>query len=188
MSSDMIYDAITNIDDTYIDRAANSKLKSKRIHWPRYAALAACAIFAIGLYGISIFNDGLSSTTGTTTGTTGGTVADVGQVYSTNQPAELQIELVSWQSEGFRGNVLVADEYGLFPVDGTLIVIFEDNTEILLEDGTLYAYSADDPTAEKIGWEIGSIVTVTFTNYEAYLSGNGYYNRLYADSVVLATE
>ncbi len=187
MSNDMIYDAITNIDDTYIDRAANSKLKSKKNHWTRYAALAACAIFVIGLYGTINLNDDISSSTGSTTGTTGGTVADVAQVYSTDQPAELQIELVSWQSEGFRGNVLVADEYGLFPVDGTLIVIFEDNTEIRLEDGTLYTYSADDPTAEKIGWETGSIVTVTFTNYEAYLPGNSYYNRLYADSVILDT-
>ncbi|MFI3312657.1 MAG: hypothetical protein R3Y62_02100 [Eubacteriales bacterium] len=104
--------------------------------------------------------------------TTGGSVADVAQLYSTDQSQRLEVELVSWQSEGFRAIVVTGDDAGLFPVDGELLVFFEDDTEIFLADGTTFPYTADDSRAEEIGWEEGTSVSVTFSTYEEYQPGN----------------
>lgn len=122
----------------------------------------------------------------TTEGASMGTSTALAQVLSEDESVSLVLELVSWQSEGFSAIVLDTKESESFPLGAKLTVIFEDETEILLADGTVFSYTADEPNAEDIFWETGVTVLVDYVNYEAYEEGNGFYNRLYAQKVSLA--
>lgn len=211
--SDYIYDAITNIDDWFIEEARVSRLQSHKLRWRPYVAAAAALALIVGIGQLDLPQWGsysASSTSSSTTTTTSGngvtesavdesvmeesvmqdTTTDsssvtntVAQVYFTEQPAQMQVELVSWQAEGFQGVVITSDDETLFPQDAELTIMLEPETEIHLADGTLFAYDSDAPNAAQIGWQAGTLVTVTFTAYEAYLADNHFYNRAYASEV-----
>lgn len=52
-----------------------------------------------------------------------------------------------------------------------------------ITDGSVLVFDPDDPNVDMIGWEYGTIIEVTFTDFDEYLEGNHFYNQLYADSV-----
>lgn len=106
-------------------------------------------------------------------------------VYTSIQTETLVVQLVAWQDEGFRGIVTQGDSVDLFPEGAELTVIFEDETEIILENGELFPYTADAPSAGDIEWAEGTLIAVNFTTYEEYHPDNGFYNRVYAATVTL---
>lgn len=171
-----LFEKITNIDDEIIKKTDDIRKKRKPMYI-KWVAVAAClCLTVLGTSTLQSLIDNNSDSIPEANDT-------VAQLYFTDEPQKLILELVEWKDEGFKAIVINGDEQELFPKDGKLSVIFEDVTEIILEDGTLFNYSADNPKASEIGWEEGCEIVVTFTAYEEYLPGNNFYNRIYAINV-----
>ena len=109
----------------------------------------------------------------------------IGQVYTLSQTEQMSVELVEWgKVDRFKGIVVDAGDNSVFPVDAKLSVVFEYDTEILLNDGTIKVFNPDEPNdIDTIGWKEGTIVTVEFVNYDKYMEGNHFYNQVYASYV-----
>ncbi len=149
----------------------------KRPAWVKWGAIAACLCVLVGVLALPRFGTRSQPT---------GTSADVGQTQFLSEAEELSVEIVEWKTTGFAAVVVDVGNNSVFPLDGELSVEFGYETEILLADGTTFEFDPDEPDAEAVGWEIGTVVKVQFTEYDDYLEGNHFYNRLLADSVEAA--
>jgi hypothetical protein len=105
------------------------------------------------------------------------------QVYTLPQAEKMSVELIEWGGDHFKAIVVDAEDNSIFPVNAELSVVFDYETEILLDDGTLMVFNPDEPDTEIIGWEVGTVVYVEFLNYEEYHEGNHFYNQLFASHV-----
>ncbi len=182
MKSEKLLGAIGNIDDNLIYSAVNDTSKKKRTAWVNLGAIAAClcimaCIFAVPRFVMQSVPTGTSPT---------GANAGVGQIQSLSETEEIYVEIVEWKKTGFAAVVVDAGNNSVFLLDGELTVEFDDDTKIILNDGTAFEFNLDEPNTESIGWEIGTIVKVEFTEYDEYLEGNHFYNRLLASSAEAA--
>lgn len=105
------------------------------------------------------------------------------QVYTLPQAETMSVELVEWSVDHFKGIVADAGDNSIFPAGAELSVVFDYDTEILLEDGTIMVFNPDEPDTDSIGWKEGTIVTVKFVSYDEYREGNHFYNHVYASYV-----
>jgi hypothetical protein len=105
------------------------------------------------------------------------------QVYTLPQTEKMSVELVEWGGDHFNAIVVDAEDNSIFPVNAKVSVVFDYDTEILLDNGTLKVFNPDEPDAETIGWEPGTVVSVEFSKYEEYLEENDFYNDLFASYV-----
>lgn len=167
-----LFCAFTNIDEDMIEEAQLTKTKKKTIFWRQWGIIAACLCLVITGTSILLMS-GQKNNDSTTPAT----------VYSLSQTDQMSVKLVSWQDEGFKGIVTCADEQNFFPSGAELTVIFESETEIILDDGTIFDFDDDEPKAGLVGWTEGTTIQVSFKNYEQYDEDNGYYNRIYASKV-----
>lgn len=174
----VIYHAITNVSDDLVDEAITTKLR-KPIRWQPYTALAACLalVIAIGSHlPLNMGSDSSSSSSSssiTTTTTESAPAPDsaveesvledttAGVVHTADQLETVTVTLVSWQDDGFCATVETGND--LFPEGAELTVVCEA-TET---------------------WDAGTMVTVSFTEYEEYEAANGFDNRVYADGVAV---
>ena len=101
--------------------------------------------------------------------------------------ALISTELIEWESSGFKAVVVDTGNSSLFPIGAKLTVIFrEQNTEIILEDGTSYGYG--EIQIDDIGWDEGTIIDVGFGVYEEYSAKKEYDNKVYAYHVELGAK
>jgi hypothetical protein len=170
MNSKKFSEAMGELDSKYVDEAINYKKKAKKPSWVKWGAIAACiCIVAVATFVFpQISNNNIDTPV---------------QVYTLSQPAQMEVRLVEWQSEGFKAVVVDVGDNTIYPKGAELTVIFENETEIVLSDGTFFDYSSDEPQAEAIGWATGETVFVKFLTYEEYLEGNGFYNHVFASHV-----
>ncbi len=169
--------AMGYIDDDLIVAAEEYKPKAKQTKkfWKHFAAIAACiCIVMIGatvMLQPNIFN----SLTGTQN--------TPNQPNTLTEPATIHVEIVEWRVDGFRAVVIDDFDNGIFPQKAELTVRFDENTDVILTDGSVLHFDPDNPNTDMIGWKTGTIVAVKFTDYDEYLEGNHFYNQLYANSV-----
>lgn len=173
MNTKKFSDAMGEIDTKYVDEALNYKKKNKKPGWMKWGAMAAClCLVIVGIVSISNWQNNPHTEYNT-----------AAQVYTLPQAEKLSVELVEWGGDHFKAIVVDAEDNSIFPVGAELSVVFDYETEILLDDGTLMVFNPDEPDTEIIGWEVGTMVSVEFLNYEEYREGNHFYNRLYASHV-----
>lgn len=178
MTSKTISDAITNISAEYIEKAADYTVVKKphKPVWLKWAAMAACLCLVV-VGALTIPNWQNESQHGQST---------MAQVYTLPEAETMSVELVEWSGDRFKGIVVDAGDNSIFPADAELSVVFDYDTEILLDDGTVMLFNPDEPDTDAIGWKEGTIVTVKFVNYEEYRAGNHFYNHAYASYVEVA--
>ena len=99
------------------------------------------------------------------------------------QEAGMYVELVEWQGEGFKAIAADPGDNDVFPEKAELTILFDEDSEIRLNNGDMFKYNADELNAEAVGWEAGTIVHVKFIKYVNYLEGNQFYNQLFASRV-----
>lgn len=183
MNARKFSDAMSELDSKYIDEALNYKKKAKKPFWMKWGAMAAClCLVVVSALTISDLQDNLSGqgTTGQGNPSGEGTME---QVYTLPQAETMSVELVEWSVDHFKGIVVDAGDNSIFPADAELSVVFDYDTEILLEDGTIMVFNPDEPDTDSIGWKEGTIVTVKFVSYDEYREGNHFYNHVYASYV-----
>ncbi len=182
MKTEKLLGAIGKIDDNLIYGAVNDTPKKKRPAWMKWGAIAACLCLMVCIFAIPRF---ITQSDPTGTSTTGAS-ADVGQTQILHEAEELYVEIVEWKINGFKAVVVDTGNNSIFPLGGELSVEFDYDTKIILPDGTTYEFNPDEPDTESIDWETGTVVKVEFTEYDEYLEGNHFYNRLLAISVEVA--
>lgn len=170
MNSKNFSDAMNLLDNKYVDEAIGYQHKRKVTGWLKFGAAAACLCLVVG-GALTITN--LKKVPPYHQGTTE-------QVYTLPQAAKMSVELVEWGGDHFKAITADAGNNNVFPVNAELSVVFDYDTEILLNDGTLMVFDPDKPDTSAIGWEIGTIIDVEFVNYTEYLEGNHFYNQVYA--------
>lgn len=172
MNSKRFTEAMSEIDNKYVDEAIGYKKKTNKPLWIKWGAAAACLCLIIGLATIipSVLRE------------------EVPEQLSTGAHLQfISTELVEWESNGFKGVVVDTGNSSLFPVGAKLTVIFrEQNTEIILDDGTSYGYG--EIQIDDIGWSVGSIIDIGFGVYEEYAEEKQYENKVYAYHVELSSE
>jgi hypothetical protein len=172
MNAKKFSDAMSELDTKYVDEALNYKKKSQKLGWIKWGALAAClCLVIVGVVSILNWQNEPQTEQGTE------------QVYTLPQAEKMSVELVEWGGDHFKAIVVDAEDNSIFPVNAELSVVFDYETEILLDDGTLMVFNPDEPDTEIIGWEVGTVVSVEFLNYEEYHEGNHFYNQLFANHV-----
>lgn len=160
-----LYNSITNVDNQFIEEA-QTKTKKKN-GWLKWAAMAAClCLMVVGVLSVPQGNQETPE-----------------QVYTLPQAEKMSVELVEWGGDHFKAIVVDAEDNSIFPANAELSVVFDYDTEILLDDGTLIVFNPDEPNTEIIGWEVGTVVYVEFLNYVEYHEGNHFYNQLFASHV-----
>lgn len=160
-----LYNSITNVDNQFIEEA-QTKTKKKN-GWLKWAAIAAClCLMVVGVLSVPQGNQETPE-----------------QVYTLPQAEKMSVELVEWGGDHFKAIVVDAEDNSIFPANAELSVVFDYDTEILLDDGTLIVFNPDEPNTEIIGWEVGTVVYVEFLNYVEYHEGNHFYNQLFASHV-----
>lgn len=173
MNSKKFSEAMSELDSKYVDEAINYKKKAKKPSWIKWGAMAAClCLVIVGVVSISNWQNDPQAGHGTTE-----------QVYTLPQAEKLSVELVEWGGDHFKAIVVDAEDNSIFPVNAELSVVFDYETEILLDDGTLMIFNPDEPDTEIIGWKAGTVVSVEFLNYAEYREGNHFYNQLFASHV-----
>ncbi len=173
MNSKKFSEAMSELGNKYVDEAINYKKKTKKPSWLKWGALAAClCLVIVGVVSISDWQNDPQTGQGTAE-----------QVYTLPQAEKLSVELVEWGGDHFKAIVVDAEDNSIFPVNAELSVVFDYETEILLDDGTLMVFNPDEPDTEIIGWEVGTVVSVEFLNYTEYREGNHFYNQLFASHV-----
>ncbi len=161
------------LDNKYVDEAILYRSKRKVNGWLKFGAAAACLCLVVG-GALAITN--LKKVPPYHHGT-------MEQIYTLPQPAKMSVELVEWGGDHFKAITVDARNNSVFPVNAELSVVFDYDTEILLNNGTLMIFDPDEPDTIAIGWEAGTIVDVEFVNYADYLEDNGFYNQVYASRV-----
>ena len=160
-----LYNSITNVNNQFIEEA-QTKTKKKN-GWLKWAAMAAClCLMVVGVLSVPQGNQETPE-----------------QVYTLPQAEKMSVELVEWGGDHFKAIVVDAEDNSIFPANAELSVVFDYDTEILLDDGTLIVFNPDEPNTEIIGWEVGTVVYVEFLNYVEYHEGNHFYNQLFASHV-----
>lgn len=173
MNSKKFSEALNGIDERYISEAINYKKNTKKPVWIKWGAMAAClCLVIIGVATISNWQNDTQNRHGTTE-----------QVYTLPQAKKMSVELVEWGGDHFKAIVVEAEDNSIFPDNAELSVVFDYETEILLDDGTLMIFNPDEPNTEVIGWEAGTVVSVEFLNYSEYREGNHFYNQLFASHI-----
>ena len=174
MKKEDFFELLGELDGDIVKAA---KAPAKRpLTWRVWGTAAAClCLAALGLLSLSYGQDPPEDRRETTE-----------QVYTLPQAASLRAELVAWGGDHFQAVVVDAEDNGIFPDGAELSVVFEGDTEILLDDGTVLLFDPDEPDAESIGWEAGTVVSVEFLRYEEYRAGNHFYNQLFASHVQAA--
>ncbi|NLB81682.1 MAG: hypothetical protein GX800_08765 [Clostridiaceae bacterium] len=146
-----------------VNRRVDHYLDTNKKHsWIKWSAVVACVCIIV----VVIF----SALKGN----------NVVKIYRLNQSEYMEVELVEWQDEGFRAIVTATGNNNIFPVEAELTVIFEEETRIVLSDGTLFGYNSEEPKAGLVRWESGSTIRVEFLNYQQYSEDNGFRNHVYA--------
>ncbi len=163
--------ALGEIDDKYVDEAIHYQRISKKHGWVKWVSMAAC--FCVILAAVFVFPQLIKDRTV--------------QVYTLSQTAYMEVALVEWQGEGFKAIVVDTGDNNIFPVNTELTVLFEENTKIILNDGTQFEYNASQSNAGSAGWVLGEIIYVEFLNYEQYSDTKGYSNRVYSRVVEVTT-
>ena len=149
--------------------------KIKKPNWKAWGTVAAC----LCLVAVLAFTSPLLN--GKNTHPRGDYAIE--EVLMLPQEAGIYVELVEWQGEGFQGIVRDLGDTGPFPETAELTILFDEDSEIRLDNGDMFKYNADEPNAEAVGWEAGTIVHVKFIKYVNYLEGNHFYNQLFARRV-----
>ena len=168
MTNEKLYEVLGDINEKHINEA-RAYHKAKKPGWVKWGAMAAClCLVVVGALTISDLQDNLSGQ---------GTME---QVYTLPQAETMSVELVEWSVDHFKGIVVDAGDNSIFPAGAELSVVFDYDTEILLEDGTIMVFNPDEPDTDSIGWKEGTIVTVKFVSYDEYREGNHFYNHVYA--------
>ena len=174
-----LYNSITNVDNQFIEEA-QTKTKKKN-GWLKWAAMAAClCLMFVGVLSISDWKNVPQGNQETTEQRYKETPE---QVYTLPQAEKMSVELVEWGGDHFKAIVVDAENNSIFPANAELSVVFDYDTEILLDNGTLIVFNPDEPNTEIIGWEVGTVVYVEFLNYVEYHEGNHFYNQLFASHV-----
>ena len=166
MSIPKMAKAMGYIDDDLVSGAVEYKRTKKKNSWMKLGAMAAClCLVVVGVLTIPNLQNEPPHGQGT-----------MEQVYTLPQAETMSVELVEW-------SVVDAGDNSIFPADAELSVVFDYDTEILLDNGTVMVFNPDEPNTDAIGWKEGTIVTVKFVNYEEYQEGNHFYNHAYASYV-----
>lgn len=172
MKKEDFAEVLGDIDENFVKEAETVK-RTRKPAWVKWGAAAAClCLVATGLLSTSNWQNDLQNGQGTTE-----------QVYTLPQAEKISVELVEWGGEHFKGIVVDAEDNSIYPVHAELSVVFDYDTEILLDDGTLMVFDPDEPDTEIIGWEAGTVISVEFTNYAEYREENHFYNQLFASHV-----
>ena len=168
MRSIDLYTAIRAVDDDILERSEDAACeRKKKSGWLKWGAAAACLCVIISLSVIILHQD-------------------EPELLTTEGHLEIiNVELVEWQSNGFKAVVVDIGNSSIFPAGAELTVIFrENNTEIVIDDGSSYGYG--EIQTSDIEWPVGSIIEVGFGVYEKYDANRGYENKVYAYHVELA--
>ena len=67
------------------------------------------------------------------------------------QEAGMYVEIVEWQGEGFKAIVTDPGDNGVFPEKAELTILFDEESEIRLDNRDMFKYNADEPNAEAVG-------------------------------------
>lgn len=174
MSIPKMAKAMGYIDDDLVSGAVEYKRTKKKNGWLKWGAMAAClCLVVVGALTIPNLQNETSHGQGT-----------MEQVYTLPQAETMSVELVDeWSVDRFKGIVVDVGDNSIFPADAELSVVFDYDTEILLDDGTVMVFNPDEPDTDAIGWKEGTIITVKFVNYDEYREGNHFYNLVYASYV-----
>ena len=170
MRSIDLYTAVRAVDDDILERSENAACeRKKKSGWLKWGAAAACLCVIISLSVIILHQD-------------------EPELLTTEGHLEIiNVELVEWQSNGFKAVVVDIGNSIIFPAGAELTVIFrENNTEIVIDDGSSYGYG--EIQTSDIEWPVGSIIEVGFGVYEKYDANRGYENNVYAYRVELAPQ
>lgn len=176
MNSKNFSEAMNLLNSKYVDEAIRYRSKRKINSWLKWGAAAACLCLVVG-GAVTILN--LKKEPPYHQGT-------MEQVYTLPQAAKMSVELVEWGGDHFKAITVDAGSNNVFPINAELSVVFDYDTEILLNDGTLIVFDPDEPDTNAIGWKVGTIVNVEFVNYAEYLEGNHFYNQVYASRIAPA--
>ena len=85
------------------------------------------------------------------------------------QEAGMYVEIVEWQGEGFKAIVTDPGDNGVFPEKAELTILFDEESEIRLDNRDMFKYNADEPNAEAVGWETALFGAVSFAAYLKYV-------------------
>lgn len=164
-----LYNAFCAVDDDILERSETAARGRKKNGWLKWGAAAACLCVIISLSVIILHQD-------------------EPELLTTEGHLEIiNVELVEWQSNGFKAVVADTGNSSIFPAGAELTVIFrENNTEIVIDDGSCYGYG--EIQTSDIEWPAGSIIEVGFGVYEKYDANRGYENKVYAYHVELAPQ
>ena len=179
MKKEELFNIIGEVDEQKVASAGMAMSKKKsRPAWVKWGAMAAClCLVVVGAFTIPNLQNETPHGQGT-----------MEQVYTLPQAETMSVELVEWSVDHFKGIVVDAGDNSIFPADAELSVVFDYDTEILLDDGTVMVFNPDEPDTDAIGWKEGTIVTVKFVSYDEYREGNHFYNHAYASYVEVAEE
>ena len=175
MKNEKLLRAIGEIEDDLVCNAVHDTGARKRTLplWAKWGALAAClCLLLAGALTIPRLRKQPSQNE-----------ESMAQVYTLPQAETMRVELAAWSGDHFTGVVVDAGDNSIFPAGAELSVVFDYDTEILLDDGAILRFNPDEPDTDAIGWRKGTIVTVRFVNYEEYQEGNHFYNQVYASHV-----
>lgn len=173
MKEERILSILNQVDEKYIKEAEPMNKTKKKNNWMKWGAMAAClCLVVVGALTIPNWQREPLHGQGT-----------MEQVYSLPQAEIMSVELVEWGGDHFKGVVVDAGDNSIFPAAAEVSVVFDYDTEILLDDGTTMVFNPDEPDTNAIGWKEGTIVTVKFVNYNEYSEGNHFYNQVYASYV-----
>lgn len=171
MRKEDFFEVLGELDDDIV-KGAKPPMK-KQFNWKIWGTMAAClCLVAAGLLTISNWQNNPQDSQIATE-----------QVYTLPQAEKISVELVEWGGDHFKAIVVDAEDNSIFPVNAELSVVFDYDTEILLDDDTLMVFNPDEPNTDIIGWEVGTVVSVEFSNYIEYHEGNHFYNQLFASHV-----
>lgn len=166
MRSIELYTAFHAIDDDILERSETAAGVRKKSGWLKWGAVAACLCVIISLSVIILHQD------------------EPEQLTTGAHLEIINVELVEWQSDGFKAVVVDTGNSSIFPSGAKLTVIFrENNTEIVIDDGSSYGYG--EIQTSDIEWPAGSIIEIGFGVYEKYDANRGYENKVYAYRVEL---
>ena len=161
MTGEKLYELLGDLNEEHVQEARAYRGANRAI-WRKWGAAAACLLLVLGTVVTSLAQQ------------------ETPQELHTGAYLQfVRVELVAWQDDGFQAVVVETGNSSIFPVGAKLSVLFrENNTEIVLEDGTSYGYG--EISIDSIPWSEGAIIDVGFAVYESYSEERGYDNKLYA--------
>lgn len=176
MRREDFFEVLGEIDDNILKGAESVMTeKIKKPNWKVWGIVAACLCLVVVLALASPLLNGKNiHPRGDYT---------IEEVLVLPQEAGMYVEIVEWQGEGFKAIVTDPGDNDVFPEKAELTILFNEESEIRLANRDMFKYNADEPNAEAVGWEAGTVVHVKFIKYVNYLEGNHFYNQLFASRV-----